>query len=336
MRFDADGTYVWGRTWPAARSTVQDIVALDDSVLLVGAFTGTIDLDPGMGVDEHTATGSNGGNDAFLLALDLDGNYLWAQTWGDGGNAWPNALAVDAQGDIAVVGRTSGPADLEPGLGMQIHDGGMAEAMLTRFDAAGNWQWAVGFGGDGNDEFNDIAFDSSGEMVIVGSTSSTSVDFDASDGEALATTNNYRDAVVLRLGPDGSFVWLASLSGDFEDRADALHIDCDDQIYVVGDFHELVDFDPGPGVAQIDGTPNINAYVWSLTPAGEYTWAATWDEQARHEANAVGVTYDRRVVAALNYQAEMDFDPGPGVALLPGVGLTAVGVAWLRMDTGAF
>jgi hypothetical protein len=336
MRFEADGTYVWGRTWPAARSHVQDMVALDDHVLLVGYFTGTIDLDPGLGVDEHTASGVGGGNDAFLLALDLDGNYAWAQTWGEGGSALPTALAVDAQGDITVVGWTSGPTDLEPGVGVQIHDGGLAEAMLARFDAAGNWQWAIGFGGDGNDVFSDIAFDSSGEMVLVGSTSSTSVDFDASEGEALVATNNYRDAVVLRLGADGSFVWLATLAGEFEDRADALHIDCDDQIYVAGDFYEVVDFDPGEGVAQVDGTPNINAYVWSLTPAGEYTWAATWDETSAHETNGVGVTYDRRVVTALNYQGEMDFNPGPGVELLPGIGGVAVGIAWLRMDSGEF
>jgi hypothetical protein len=335
MHFDADGTYVWGRTWPAGRSHVRDSVALDDGVLVVGYFTGTIDLDPGLGVDEHISSGPNGGYDAFLLELDLDGEYVWAQTWGEGGNAYPAGLAVDAQGDIVVVGYTSGPTDLEPGVGVQIHDGAMGEATVSRFDAAGNWQWALGFGGDGNDAFNDVAFDSSGAMVIVGDTSSASVDFDASPGEALAITLGYRDAVVLRLESDGAFAWLRMLGGDFEDNGNAIHIDCDDQIYVAGSFYHLVDFDPGVGVDEVDGG-SFSAYVWSLTSAGDYTWAATWTDPASQAATGVGLTYDRRVVAAMNYQGAMDFDPGPGVAMLPGVGIQAVAAVWLRMDTGAF
>ena len=55
-------------------------------------------------------------------ALDLDGQYLWSQVWGDGGNAFPRALAVDAQGNIAVAGSVSGPTDIEPGGGAQILD----------------------------------------------------------------------------------------------------------------------------------------------------------------------------------------------------------------------
>jgi hypothetical protein len=336
MRFDGDGTYVWGRSWPAERSHVRDLVALDDGVLVVGNFLGTIDLDPGPGVDEHTSSGVGGGHDAFLLRLDLDGAYVWAQTWGAGGHASADAVAVDSQGDIAVVGYTSGPTDLEPGDGVQNHDGVMAEAMLSRFDAAGNWQWAIGFGGDGNDTFNDVAFDSSGEMVIIGDSSSTSVDFDASDGEAIVSTLGERDGVVLRLAADGGLVWLRTLGGDFEDSAGGLHIDCDDQIYVAGVFYHVVDFDPSASVDEIDGGPNRGAYVWSLTPAGDYTWAATWDEFSSHDAKTVGVTYDRRVVTVLNYQDDMDFDPGPEVAMLPSSGFLTAGVTWLRMDTGEF
>jgi hypothetical protein len=261
---------------------------------------------------------------------------MWAQTWGEDGLAWPTAAAVDAQGDIAVVGRTSGPTDLEPGAGVQNHDGPMGEAMLSRFDAAGNWQWALGFGGDGNDSFNDVAFDSSGDMVIVGDSSSTLVDFDASDGEALAMTKGERDVFVLRLDADGGFVWLRTVGGDFEDGGHAVHIDCDDQIYIAGEFYHVVDFDPSPVVDEIDGGPNVGAFVWSLTAAGDYTWAATWDEFTSHDTHTVGVTYDRRVVTALQYQDEMDFDPGPLVTMLPGIGFQAAGVTWLRMDTGEF
>ena len=283
----------------------------------------------------HTSTGPNNGYDAFLLALDLDGAHLWSTTWGDGGLAWPSAVAVDGLGDITVVGYVSGPTDLEPGDGSQTHDGLMAEAVLSRFDRDGNWQWARPFGGDGNDEFTDIAFDENGDMIVVGHTSSMVVDFDASDGEALVMTNGYREVVVLRLTPNAALSWLRTLGGDFEDRANAVHIDCDDQIYVAGSFYNDVDFDPGPGVDAIDGGSN-SGYVWSLTPSGDHAWASAWAEPAGHDATGVGVSQDRRVVTALNYQGAMDFDPGPGVQNLPGFGLQAAAVAWMRMDTGEF
>lgn len=86
---------------------------------------------------------------------------------------------------------------------------------------------------------------------------------------------------------------------------------------------------------EVDGGSS-SAYLWSLTPDGDYTWSATWTDQGAYAAEGVALTADRRVVVGLVAQGDVDFDPEPGMAVLASAGLQAVGLAWVRTDSGGF
>src|SRR5262249_20677034 len=59
-----------------AVSVVRSIV----SIYATGDFGGTVDFDPGPGV--HTLTGLSQLADTFILKLDANGNYVWADKIG--------------------------------------------------------------------------------------------------------------------------------------------------------------------------------------------------------------------------------------------------------------
>jgi len=70
--FDSSGNLLWARTWGA---TLDDIgysvaVAPTGEIFAAGAYSGTVDFDPGIGMDAHS---SNGEYDCFLIRFFPDG-----------------------------------------------------------------------------------------------------------------------------------------------------------------------------------------------------------------------------------------------------------------------
>jgi hypothetical protein len=77
-------------------------------ILVCGFYTGTIDFGNG------TSITSNGGQDAFVLKLDEDGQVLWAKGGGSSGNSdRANAVAADSLGNVLITGQFSGDANFD-------------------------------------------------------------------------------------------------------------------------------------------------------------------------------------------------------------------------------
>jgi hypothetical protein len=73
-QFDSSGYINWARTWGGTLSDTGYGVAADVSgnAYVTGYFSGTVDFDPGTGVDSRI---SNGGEDVFLSKFPPDGNW---------------------------------------------------------------------------------------------------------------------------------------------------------------------------------------------------------------------------------------------------------------------
>jgi hypothetical protein len=81
-KFGTDGSYAWVRTWISGSGVWVNDVALDDdgNIFVVGEFLGTVDLNPGPGVDEHSSGFFTSDHaNAFFVKLTPDGD------WGYGG-----------------------------------------------------------------------------------------------------------------------------------------------------------------------------------------------------------------------------------------------------------
>jgi len=116
-KLDAAGDLAWARSVGGAGTDRAGGVALDgqDNVYLAGGFQETVDFDPGEGVFRLSSTG---GDDLFVWKLDTDGLFCFAQSVGgttDAGNERAFGIAVDAGGDLAIVGAfSSSDVDLDP------------------------------------------------------------------------------------------------------------------------------------------------------------------------------------------------------------------------------
>jgi hypothetical protein len=82
MLLSPSGALEWALSFGSFDDDNGNGVAVDaaGNVLVTGGFSNFFDFDPGPGTAFEC---SNGGQDAFVLKLDADGNYLWSIAYGD-------------------------------------------------------------------------------------------------------------------------------------------------------------------------------------------------------------------------------------------------------------
>ena len=131
-RLNPDGTlawaYVFGST-SADQATGLTLMA-DGTILLSGQYFNAFDLDPGPGVWTTTVYGDE---DFFLLALDMDGQFIGAQALGNTGEDWLFGTRQCLNGDIIGYGIFEQTIDFDTGPGVQeLTSAGLWDIFITR------------------------------------------------------------------------------------------------------------------------------------------------------------------------------------------------------------
>ncbi len=119
-----------------------------------------------------------------------------------------------------------------------------------------SFKWVKTFGGADLDAGISIAVDASGNIYTAGLFSET-VDFDPGPGTEYLTSNGVVDVFVQKLDSSGNFLWAESLGSGQFDMGNSLCVDASGNLYVIGEFMNTVDFDPGAG------TTNLSSNGWS-------------------------------------------------------------------------
>ncbi len=317
-KYDPSGNLIWafnyGGTYAYGRDLEQDT---SKNIYLCGSYFGTVDFDPGTGVDTAT-TFSTG---AFVAKYDASGNYSFVIRIAGTGNVQGLEMSLDNSGNIFVTGTFQGTTDFDPGPGVQNRTAvGNSDAFVAKYDASGNYVFAFGLGNTGNESGHSIAADPSGNVVVVGSFRNT-IDFDPGPGTANRTSAGFEDGFVAKYDPSGNFIWAFDLGSTTSD-CNYMNVDIDQSgnIYIGSNFTGWVDFDPGPPNQSI-GASSGAAFVAKYSPTGAYQWAFSID--AASQADWIhGLYLDNaaNIYITGGFVATADFDPSASVALLNGSG----------------
>ena len=144
------------------------------------------------------------------------------------------------------------------------------DVFLTKLDPVGNLVYTLYFGGDGIDQVEDIAIDSTGRVYLAGATNSANFP----SVNALQPQNHgLRDGFACRLTPDGGFDYCTLLGGMLDDYAMAIAVDAAGAAYVAGTTYSG-DYPLTPGAFQTTSQPPDNlgwpsdVFVTKLSPNG--------------------------------------------------------------------
>jgi hypothetical protein len=285
------------------------------NIYIAGYFVGTVDFDPGAGVQNLTSQNTTIG-DTFILKLDANGNFVWVKKINLNNNSLSqealNRIKISKDG-IYITGAFQGTTDFDPNIGVYnlTCNGSRWDAFLLKLDFNGNFMWAKSFGSSLNDCGRNIAFDSSDNIYLIGYFEGT-VDFNFGATSYNLTSNGLADGFILKLAPNGNFVWVKKFGGTGEDDFYGIQIDNQDNIYYSGTFESLVcDIDPGTTTCNLNNQGKGDFAIGKLDSNGMFIWGK---QIGNSDPNWIYVLkYNRltnQIIIAGNYSSALDIDPG--------------------------
>ena len=319
-KYDVNGDFVWakeinGGTWYDHGYEIK--VDANGNVYVVGRFYyqggPSFDFDPGPGTFLLTA----GEEDAFILKLDNDGNFIWARDFG-GGSGNENrgySIDIDAAGNVYTTGYFEATADFDPGAGtFNLTASGDWDVFFSKLDINGNFVWAKSLVNSAPTYYTDgnygskIEVDAAGNVYSSGRFNGTS-DFDLGAGTFNLTSNGGFDAYLLKMDTDGNFVWAKSWGGTGYDEAFSLSINTT-EIFITGFYANTVDFDPGAGTLNLTSSGSNDIFVSRFDLDGNFGWASSIGGTGDDRGFGIATNSAGNVHVSGFFNNTADFDPG--------------------------
>jgi hypothetical protein len=142
------------------------------------------------------------------------------------------------------------------------------------------------------------------------------VDFDPNVGLSNLTAVGYEDIFVVKLDASGNLVWAKRLGGGsngaYIDYGKSIKTDMRGNVYTTGQFKGTGDFDPGPGVFNLNGTGG-DIFVSKLDSLGNFIWAIKIGGIQSDQCFSLFLDNSNNIYFTGGFQGTVDFDPGVGV-----------------------
>ncbi|MCX6641442.1 MAG: T9SS type A sorting domain-containing protein [bacterium] len=317
--------YQWAESVGGTNDDSNRDLALDNqgNVYITGCFQGiNVDFDPGPGT---AFLSSAGGLDIFLAKYDSLGNYLWAGRMGGANNDYGARIAVDASGNVCVIGWfESTGADFDPGPGIAIlNTAGYTDIFFAKYDANGIYLWAHSVGGTNYDGCHDIVLDSMNNVFITGYFYGTNIDFDPGSGTAyLSSVASSGDLFYAKYDSSGTYLWAKGTGGSSYEVGNAIALDDSGNVYLTGPFSGTdVDFDPGPGTVFLSSAGGYDVFLAKYDASGDFGWVKRIGGAGDDIGGDIVIGGSSNLyISGCFHGTAVDFDPGPGIALLNSAG----------------
>ena len=127
------------------------------------------------------------------------------------------------------------------------------------------------------------------------------------------------------------FQWAKSFSGSQNEIVQAVTTDTNGNVYTVGYYAGIVDFDPGPATFTLGSTAVNTTFISKLDAFGNFIWAKCLGDTL---LSVLSMKSDNagNIYLAGRFQNPIDFDPGPATYSLSSNGNTDVFILKLDMN----
>jgi hypothetical protein len=277
-KYDANGNYLWAYKMGNAGTLDQGRnVAVDatGNIYCSGLFTNTVDMDFGAGTANLVSGPSI--SDIFVAKYNTDGAYQYAFSISGPSTKSPDALVVDADGQVYVGGWFISAIDVDPSAASVSLSSGStsaADIFFAKYSASGAYLMAKRLGSSTvsqSETLNAMSLASNGDIIITGEFRRT-MDFDPGAGTVNLNINSGAAMYVARYTNNGDYVFAKMIGSETNTTTGTtLGLDATGNIIAAGTFNGKVDLDPGEGIEEV--TPTVggtNVLLVKLDAQGTY------------------------------------------------------------------
>lgn len=275
-KYDLDLNPIWVQNSGSTANDVINSFALDanGSLHAVGTFSGTADFDPGSGSTTLTPSGTGGGRyDGFYWKLGADGSFLKAFKLG--GIYYDDArkIIVDSS-NILIMGVFSDTVDFDPSVTINnMSSSSGTDTYVLKLDLNHSFLSSIKIGS----EAVDFKRDSSGNLFLVGLNSSQYEDFDPSSATFFVAASSTAKLFILKLNSSYTFNWVKTFASSAYANSEFMdfEIDSADNLYTLGRFKNISDFDPGVATYNLGMSNNayFQTFIQKLNNDGNFVYA---------------------------------------------------------------
>lgn len=276
------GTYYGGNSYDFGRGVAKDMIG---NIIIIGTTTST-NIIATSGAYRTALCGS--WLDAFIVKFNTNGVRQWATYYGDSSYDEGMGVVTDANNNIIITGLTDSTNTIAISGAHQTINGGKQDAFIAKFNANGLRQWGTYYGGSDNDYGTGIAVEASGNILIIGTTSSNN---------AIATTVAHQpaygggisDAFIAKFDTSGTRLWATYYGGSMEDKGNGIIIDANGNILIVG-VTSSNNAIASLGAYQTTNGGNSYAYIAKFNSSGINIWGTYYGGSGTDLGN--GITAD--------------------------------------------
>jgi hypothetical protein len=314
QKLDGNGNLIWVVSFGGTGSDRAAKLSFDmlGNVYITGAFSNTVDFDPGAGTFNLAA---NGGLDCFVLKLDSSGSFVWAKSIGGSGHDGASCIDSDALGNVYLTGKFSDTVDFDPGAAIFNLSGGNYDVFTLKLDAGGNFIWANHLENTMIVSPNSLAVSDSGDVCITGRFQGT-VDFDPSAATLNLVSNGSSDGFLLKLNTDGNLLWAKAWGGSGSYSVIDIALDDLENSIVTGYYQATGDFDPGAAIFNLSSNGGYDCFVQKLDPQGDFLWATSTGGPIWDQCRGVCTDHAGNIYLTGLFRDSVDFDPGTSSTFL--------------------
>jgi len=293
-KYDTDGELLWSRRFGDAGHQRADAIAIGpaDQIVVAGHFGGSIDIG-----GEYLAADDS--SDGFVFVLGPDGSEQWGMALAGMSSDRPQALSVDAAGNIVLAGVFEGDISLDGDL---YTSAGEHDIFVVKLLADGDFVWVRHYGDIASDQVTDVAIDGDGDVVFTGYLRGGAVDFGGGSLDPVGTEPN-DDAFIVALAPDGAHRWSKRLGDEQTQRGFGVAFDSADNVLAIGHFAGSVDFE-GTTATSSGG---FDAYVAKLEPDGTPIWSKRFGVTANQYGHRIGSGPEQDVLISGDFDGVVEF-----------------------------
>jgi uncharacterized repeat protein (TIGR01451 family) len=330
-----NGNLLWVKQIGGSDIDMARAITINPSgyIEIVGDFRGTVDFDPGAGV-QNLIGGTNG--DGFILRLTEDGSFVSVRqfTTAATGRVLIRDIATDHAGNLILAMNFANTIDIDPGPAVVNLTSSGSDLVICKFLPSGILSWTKLIANPSTSWPNAIIIDQQDNIVYGGYFNGT-MDFDPGAGVFNLTSDGSSDGFVSKLSPQGDFIWAKQFRNTGLAVVSSLVSDAGDNIYAAGFFDgNNTDFDPGAGTSLVSSYGDRDAFAVKLTKEGDFGWASRFGGTAADQSGAIAVGTDGKVYMDVTFNGTADMDPGAGTQNLTSRGESDFALVRLNANGG--